>query len=187
MAKAINTTAMNRLASIAKATNDDFERIMQETGCSLEEVQEAWKQVKANRKAERVAKAEARFSLEFKGTKFTQGVVYLTDVNRVIFKNLDKNSIIYADCKDGALVFKAITVYTEKSKKYEFGKELSKSKKAINLLNEATAGMGFDDFINFIMSRSNLTRREAKGAEKGINPAIETEETAAEDKKAVNQ
>ena len=43
--------AMARLAEISKATNDDFEKIMNETGCSLEEVKEAWKQVKENRKA----------------------------------------------------------------------------------------------------------------------------------------
>ena len=170
--------AMARLAEISKATNDDFEKIMNETGCSLEEVKEAWKQVKDNRKAERLAKAEARFSLEFKGSKFVQGVVYLTDKRRYIFRNLDKNSIIYASEDSGALVFRAITVYSEKSKKYGFGKELSKSQKAINLLREATEGLNYESFCNAMGRISNLSRRESKGAEKGISPAEERIEKA---------
>ena len=175
--------AMSRLASIAKATNDNFERIMQETGCSLEEVKEAWKQVKENRKAERLAKAEARFSLEFKGSKFAQSVVFLTDRNRYIFRNLDKNSIIYATEESGSLVFRAITVYSEKSKKYEFGKELSKGQKAINLLKVATEGLNYEAFCNVMSRASNLTRREAKGAEKSVPEA----KVVIEDKVAVNQ
>lgn len=170
-----NAKAMERLASISKATNDDLQKVMAETGCTLEEVQEAWKAVKANRKAERQAKALARFELEFKGTKFAQAVVYLTDKDRFIFRNLDKNSIIVAEERDGALIFRSITVYSEKSKKYEFGKSLSQTTKAKALLEKATEGLNYEAFYGYMMNRSNLSKRESRGAEKGISPAVRSE------------
>lgn len=163
-----NKKIMDRLANIAKATNEDFEAIIKETGCTLSEVQAAWKTVKDNRKAEKQRIAEARFSLEFKGSKFNQSVVYLKDRHCFIFKNLDKNAIIYAYDNSGALQFKAVTVYTEKSKKYGFGKELARGQKAINLLKKVTEGMSYEGFYAFMMGRSNLDQREAKGAEKAI-------------------
>ena len=156
---------------ISKATNDDLERIARENGLTVETVKEAWKEVKAERKREKQQKALARFELEFKGTTFSQGVVYLTDKNRFIFRNLDKNSILVAENKDGALIFRSITVYSEKSKKHGFGVELSKSNKAKALLEKATEGLNYETFCTFMESRSNLTRRESRGVEKGISPA----------------
>lgn len=171
---------MEMLQDVAKATNDDFTRVMDATGCTLDECQEAWKAIKAARKAERQAKALARFELEFKGTKFAQSVVYLTDKDRYIFRNLDKNSVIVAEEKDGALVFRSMTVYSEKSRKYEFGKELSKTNKAKALLEKATEGLNYEAFYRYMGSRSNLVRRESRGVEKGISPAARSEEKAEE-------
>ena len=156
---------------ISKATNDDLERIARENGLTVEAVKEAWKEEKAVRKAEKQQKALARFELEFKGTSFSQGVVYLTDKDRFIFRNLDKNSILVAENKDGALIFRSITVYSEKSKKHGFGVELSKTTKAKALLEKATEGLNYDSFYAFMMSRSNLSKRESRGVERGISPA----------------
>ena len=153
-----------------KVTDKEITDISRLNGIDASVVKEMWKACKAERKLSKEIEAGKRFTLSFKGNSFQQSAVYLTDINRVIFKNLDKNSIVYADCKSGALVFRSITVLSEKSKKYELGKELSKGNesKVAKVLQSVSKGMGYEGFVAYMLERTNIQRREAKGIERSI-------------------
>ena len=153
-----------------KVDNSYLEKLVNELGISPDDAKSLYKEYKAIAKQNKEIEAGKRFTLSFKGNSFQQSAVYLTDINRVIFRNLDKNSIVYADCKSGALVFKSITVLSEKSKKYELGKELSKGNesKVAKVLQSASKGMGYEGFVAYMLERTNIQRRESKGIERAI-------------------
>ena len=166
----INVTIKETLKKAGKLNDQQLMDYAVKFGITVPEVKGFYAEAKKELKEEKARIAEARFSLEYGNSRFLQSAVYLTDKNRIIFTGLDKNSIVYAYENSGSLCFKAVTVLSEKSKKYELGKALTKgnSQKVVKMLLAATEGMSYSQFMLFMRFRSNCTERVARGEEKRI-------------------
>ena len=165
-----NTAFKETVKRMGKLNDTQLLEMAMKAGITLPEAKALYTEARKEIKEEKARLAEARFSLEYGKSKFIQSAVYLTDKGRVIFKGLDKNSIVYAYENSGALCFKAISVVSSKSGKYELGKALSKGNesKVVKMLLAATSGMSYGQFMMFMRFRSNMTEREAKGIERSI-------------------
>ena len=183
MAKTIETIIRQAIVERKKLSNSDLEAISQSEGYSLVVVEEAYKAVKKQIKEEKQAELAARLKLSYGKSEFVQKAVYLTDKNVVIFRNLDKNSIIVVREKDGALVIESVSVLSSKSRKYEFGKALARGnasnvKKALAGL---TQGANWATFKSVVLGCSNTQSRESKGTvEESIEECVEVVSAPAE-------
>ena len=178
----VETIVRKEITERKKLTNADFERISAESGFSYAVVEETYKGIKKQLKEEKQRELAARLKLSYGKSEFVQKAIYLTDKNVVIFRNLDKNSIIVVREKDGALVIESVSVLSEKSKKYEFGKALSKgnSNNVKKVLAQMTKEANWKTFKSVVLGCSNTQSRESKGTvEKGIP---ENKEVSAPDK-----
>ena len=165
----IETIIRQEISEKNKLTSGDFERISQAEGYSLVVVEEAYKAVKKQIKEEKQAELAARLKLSYGKSEFVQKAIYLTDKNVIIFKNLDRNSIIVAREKDGALVIESMSVLSSKSRKYEFGKVLARgnANNVRKALASLTEGANWQTFKAVVLSCSNTVSRESKGTVEG--------------------
>lgn len=87
--------------------------------------------------------------LTYRNTTFTVKATYLSDLDVVLFKGIDKNSYVIAYNNNNSLSFKSETVYSESSKKYEFGKALTKANngKVTDLLTNRFSGCNYTEFV----------------------------------------
>lgn len=87
--------------------------------------------------------------LTYRNTTFTVKATYLSDLDVVLFKGIDKNSYVFAYDNKGSLSFKSETIYSESSKKFEFGKALTKANnsKVTDLLTNRFSGCNYTEFV----------------------------------------
>ena len=168
----VETIVRKEIVEKKKLTNADIERISQESGFSYAVVEETYKGIKKQLKEEKQRELAARLKLSYGKSEFVQKAIYLTDKNVVIFRNLDKNSIIVVREKDGALAIESVSVLSDKSKKYEFGKALSRgnANNVKKVLAQMTEGANWQTFKAVVLACSNTQSRESKGSvEMGIS------------------
>lgn len=173
--KTIETLVKEAMATKKKLSFDDLQAIADENGYTMAVASETYEAVKKQLKEEKKAQLANRLKISYGKSEFVQKAVYLSDKDCVIFRNLDKNAIIVVREKEGALVIECVSVYSEKSKKYEFGKALAqgnanKVKKALQALTE---GVNYETFKAVVLGFSNTEARESKGTvEKALKGSV---------------
>lgn len=119
--------------------------------------------------------------LTYRNTTFTVKATYLSDLDVVLFKGIDKNSYVIGYENNGSLSFKSETIYSESSKKFEFGKALTKANnsKVTDLLTNRFSGCNYTEFVAILngmnakcseLGKKSLviTARESNNKEKEI-------------------
>lgn len=155
----------------AKKLDDNQLLALAKDGVELSQVRALYNRVKKEIKEAKQKELAARLKLQYGKSEFVQKAIYLSDKDLVIFKGLDKNAIIIVKAVDGAINVSAVASVTDKSKKYEFVRDLAKGnlgriKKALLSLTE---GVNFETFKSVILGCSNIEVRESrKGIEKNL-------------------
>lgn len=133
---------------------DELIAIAKSVGFEYETVRLIYNNMRKEESARKVAMKVDNFIksnciLTYKNTSFTVRATYLSDLNVVLFKGIDKNSFVIGYENNGSLSFKSETVYSETSKKYEFGKALTKANngKVTDLLTNRFSGCNYIEFL----------------------------------------
>lgn len=159
-----NTSAKIALKAMTKVTDKEINEICKTYNLTSQVVKVLWSEVKEERKAakkaERIEKAKASFELThncfyYKGDRITLNVTYVTSINAIVWKGLDKNAVYYAKDKKGALVFGATTT-TVSSNEWKKALIQGNKGKCLKALAEITRGLNFDDFLEIAKGFKNF-------------------------------
>lgn len=162
---------IRELLKKAKKLDDNQLLSLVKDGVELSQVRALYNRVKKEIKEAKQKELASRLKLQYGKSEFVQKAIYLSDKDLVLFKGLDKNAIIVIKSVDGAINVSAVASVTDKSKKYEFVRDLAKGnlgriKKALLSLTE---GVNFEIFKSVILGCSNTEVRESKkGIEKNL-------------------
>lgn len=165
---------------------DELIAIAKNVGFEYETVRLIYTNMRKEESARKVALKidnfiKSNLILKYKDTSFTIKALYLSDLDVVVFKALDKNSYVFAYDNKGSLSFKSESIYSETSKKYEFGKALTKANnsKVCDLLTNRFSGCNYRELLDILLGLNTkccelgkkslvLTSRESNNKEKEI-------------------
>lgn len=136
---------------------DELIAIAKSVGFEYETVRLIYNNMRKEESARKVAMKVDNFIksnciLTYKNTSFAVKATYLSDLDVVVFKGIDKNSYVIGYDYNGSLSFKSETIYSESSKKYEFGKALTKANngKVTELLTNKFSGCNYGEFVKIL-------------------------------------
>lgn len=160
-----------------KLNADDARAISEMYGETIDGVLRVYAAVKQQAKEAKKAMRKAALAKQYdathccfiyKGERVSFRVEYVTSLNALVWKGLDKNAIYFAKEKDGALVFGA-TATTATSNTWKKALIQGNKGKCTKALEELTRGLDFDSFLEVCRGFKNFRiRTSATKAEEAI-------------------